>query len=204
MIGARLKEERTRLGLTQPVFAELAGVKKRAIVDWEKGSSSPTALQLQAFASKGVDVQYIITGSPNEYAYIGNGLIDSDAFTLPFRKDWLAAKGLELKNLTLTTPKDDGMVPFMNAGDNVLLDIKQRKDGTSLVHGLPDGETLVNGIYLVQVASGKRLRRLKVDQHDGMVDILCDNQDYKSQKYTIEEARKLIIGRVVWYSRDIG
>lgn len=81
MIGERIKEERERLGLTQPVFAEAAGAKKRTLIDWEKGVSSPTAVQLSALAALGVDAMYILTGqrsdaapalSPRETALLDN------------------------------------------------------------------------------------------------------------------------------------
>jgi transcriptional regulator with XRE-family HTH domain len=62
MLGSRLKEERVRLGFTQPAFAEVAGAKKRTLIDWEQGTSSPTAVQLAALAGIGVDVQYVLTG----------------------------------------------------------------------------------------------------------------------------------------------
>ena len=62
MIGVRLKEERERLGLTQPAFAEIANAKKRTLIDWEKGISSPTAVQLSALSGAGVDVLYVLTG----------------------------------------------------------------------------------------------------------------------------------------------
>lgn len=62
MIGERLKEERERLGFTQPVFAELAGAKKRTLIDWEKDVSSPTAVQLAALQEHGVDVPYVLNG----------------------------------------------------------------------------------------------------------------------------------------------
>lgn len=62
MIGIRLKDERERLGITQPVFAEAANAKKRTLIDWEKGVSSPTAVQLSALAEIGVDVMYVLTG----------------------------------------------------------------------------------------------------------------------------------------------
>ena len=62
MIGDRLRQERERLGLTQPAFADAAGGKKRTLIDWEKGVSSPTAVQLAALAGIGVDVLYILTG----------------------------------------------------------------------------------------------------------------------------------------------
>lgn len=63
MIGARIKEERERFGMTQPQFAEAAGAAKRTLIEWEKGSTSPTAVQLSALMNIGVDVMYIITGA---------------------------------------------------------------------------------------------------------------------------------------------
>jgi transcriptional regulator with XRE-family HTH domain len=62
MIGERLKYERERLGMTQPDFADAAGTKKRTLIDWEKGVSSPTAVQLSALSTIGVDVLYVLTG----------------------------------------------------------------------------------------------------------------------------------------------
>lgn len=61
-IGTRLKEERERLGMTQPAFAEAANAKKRTLIDWEKDVSSPTAVQLAALSSKGVDALYVLSG----------------------------------------------------------------------------------------------------------------------------------------------
>lgn len=62
MIGERLKEERLRIGLTQPVFAGYCGAKKRTLIEWEKGSTSPNAVQLSALVAIGVDVLYVLTG----------------------------------------------------------------------------------------------------------------------------------------------
>lgn len=62
MIGERLKEERDRLGLTQPQFAEAAGAAKRTLIEWEKGATAPNAVQLSALKEIGVDVLYVVTG----------------------------------------------------------------------------------------------------------------------------------------------
>lgn len=63
VFGVRLKEERERLGLSQPAFGEIAGAAKRTVIDWEKGVSSPTGFQLEALAAAGTDVHYIVTGT---------------------------------------------------------------------------------------------------------------------------------------------
>lgn len=61
-IGARLREERERLGYTQEEFAEIVGSKRRALIEWEKGNTSPTLFQLDLWAGVGVDSGYVVTG----------------------------------------------------------------------------------------------------------------------------------------------
>ncbi|MCY6411968.1 Cro/Cl family transcriptional regulator [Acinetobacter sp. VNH17] len=61
-IGLRLKEERERLGFTQPVFAGLAATTKKSQIDYEKDLTQPKAGYLSVIADVGADVQYIITG----------------------------------------------------------------------------------------------------------------------------------------------
>lgn len=65
-IGERLKEERERLGMTIPEFAEIAGAKKNTVIDWQKGLSGPPAAKLAALAVAGIDVLYVITGERSE------------------------------------------------------------------------------------------------------------------------------------------
>lgn len=62
----RLKEERIRLGINQADFAEMAGVQRRAQVNYESGERTPDAKYLEHIASAGVDVLYLITGERRE------------------------------------------------------------------------------------------------------------------------------------------
>ncbi|TXF11899.1 helix-turn-helix transcriptional regulator [Pelomicrobium methylotrophicum] len=61
-IGARLKEERERLGLSQTAFAEGCGLKKLAQINYEKGERMPDAEYLLRASQLGADVLYILTG----------------------------------------------------------------------------------------------------------------------------------------------
>lgn len=61
-LGARLKEERERLGYNQTDFAALAGASKHAQINWEKGVAAPNAVALGAWAAAGLDVLYVVTG----------------------------------------------------------------------------------------------------------------------------------------------
>ena len=74
MIGERLKEERERLGYTQPVFAKAAGAAKRTLIEWEKGNTSTSAVQLSALMAIGVDVLYILTGQRSSPPVIGEAV----------------------------------------------------------------------------------------------------------------------------------
>lgn len=64
-ISSRLKAERERLGMTQPAFATAAGAGKRTLIEWEKGATSPSVVQLSALSGIGVDAIYVLTGSRN-------------------------------------------------------------------------------------------------------------------------------------------
>lgn len=61
-LGGRLKEERERLGMSQPDFAEVAGAKKHAQINWEKGVATPNGAAFEAWSKIGVDILYVITG----------------------------------------------------------------------------------------------------------------------------------------------
>lgn len=77
-IGARLREERERLKLTQPSIAQAAGTTKQTQHAYETNRTPPKASYLAEVASLGVDVAYVVTGTrlensattPTELAYL--------------------------------------------------------------------------------------------------------------------------------------
>lgn len=69
-IAERIKEERERLGLSQAKLGGIAGVSKQTVITWEKGNTSPTAVQLNEMAENGLDVMYALTGRRTEKHYI--------------------------------------------------------------------------------------------------------------------------------------
>lgn len=50
--------------MNQTEFAALAGVRKRAQINYEAGERAPDANYLAAIAAAGADVAYILTGEP--------------------------------------------------------------------------------------------------------------------------------------------
>ena len=61
-IGERIREERERLGFSQPAFAALAEASKSSQISWEKETAYPNAKALATWAKLGVDVSYVLTG----------------------------------------------------------------------------------------------------------------------------------------------
>lgn len=61
-IGQRLREERERLGMSQPNFAAIAGTTKQTLFSWETGKTAPDGFQMAALAAQGVDILYVLTG----------------------------------------------------------------------------------------------------------------------------------------------
>jgi len=60
--GHRLREERLRLGSSQDEFASLAGQSRKSLIRYEAEERAPDAPFLEAIASHGADVLYILTG----------------------------------------------------------------------------------------------------------------------------------------------
>lgn len=73
-ICMRLKEERERLGLTQLQLANIGGVTKTTLFNYENGRE-PSSGFLSAIAVDGVDTRYILEGE-YRYAEIGERLKD--------------------------------------------------------------------------------------------------------------------------------
>ncbi len=94
-IGERLREERERLGFTQPAFAGLAETTKKSQIDYEKDLTQPKAGYLAAIAKVGADVQYIVTGIRCPGALSD----DESELVARFRKAPIAVKASALAGL---------------------------------------------------------------------------------------------------------
>jgi transcriptional regulator with XRE-family HTH domain len=62
-MGARLREERDRLGLTQQQIADWIGTTKGLVSQWELGGSEIQAYDLAELGEKGFDTNYVLRGS---------------------------------------------------------------------------------------------------------------------------------------------
>lgn len=61
-IGARLRRERERIGMSQAAFADLVGTSKPSQVRYESGERSPDGNYFSRLAQCGVDILFVLTG----------------------------------------------------------------------------------------------------------------------------------------------
>ena len=71
-MGARLRQERRRLGFSQREMGLLGGVAANAQGKYESGERVPKADYLSALASEGVDVLYVLTGNRSGGSAVDN------------------------------------------------------------------------------------------------------------------------------------
>lgn len=71
-MGARLKDERERLGHSQADFAAMCGISKTSLGGYERGETSPNMMMMMVFADFGVDPVFVMTGR-KDYSDIGAG-----------------------------------------------------------------------------------------------------------------------------------
>lgn len=95
-IGDRLREERERLGYSQPAFGAIGGKTKKTVMQWEGGEQFPNAAFLSSIAAQGADVQYILTGQSSAQALSP----DEQELIAAFRAAPLAVKAAAIGALT--------------------------------------------------------------------------------------------------------
>ncbi|WP_228269064.1 XRE family transcriptional regulator [Acinetobacter junii] len=213
-IGARLKEERERLGYTQPAFAELAGTTKKSQIDYEKDSTQPKASYLASIAECGADILYIVTGIhlnekektlksdfSDEFDLVnvydvaisaGHGSIcagDAQPVSrLAFRKDWLHRHGFYAKDLIIVYATGDSMFPTIQDKEPLLVN--------TLDQSLTDGF-----IYVIRTGEHFWVKRIQ-RQIDGSILLISDNKTYPPMPLDLNEASDVeILGRWIPPSR---
>lgn len=129
MLFERLKEERERLKLTQPQFAEAAGAKKRTLIDWEKGVSSPTAVQLSALDKIGVDVLYVVTGVRSNVSSTRHLTPDEQQLLDLFRAAPLAVKAAAMGALEAGSTQPKAKAPRYTVQQTIQGNVGQQAAG---------------------------------------------------------------------------
>ena len=127
------------------------------------------------FASAGIDVLEVFE----------EHVLDHTAF----RRDWLVGTmRLDPEKLAIIMVDGDSMIPTLQPGDFILIDLREA------------GRLRSDAVYVVRVEGALLVKRVQVGS-DGRLDVWSDNPSYKPWTYTAEQSESLrvkIVGRVVW------
>lgn len=211
-LGQRLRLEMKKRGISSVELARLADVKTSFLYDVISGkSANPSSIKLARVAeSLGISLTYLAgtSDSPNDgyqfslpagiqdYVTIGRIMVENGTLCVrddaqegyKFHKDWVK------KNLAITpadarllTVHGDHMSPTLLHGDTLLIDSTQKHPSPPGIFVLFDGMGLVT----------KRLEMVSTNQ----LRVICDNTHYSTYESTFDAVT--IVGRVVWFSREI-
>lgn len=214
MLAERLKKRMDEVGMSAREIAERAEVGRSFIYDILSGkSANPTTIKLTAVAETlGVTVPFLITGEEEEEesgcgiqhftpipfiaARIGQQgeLVvgeDSKEGIHYFRNSWLKKRfSTKASGLGMLYVKGDSMEPSLCHGDMVLVDLTERSPSPPGVFALFDGI----GIVIKRIA-------LIAGSQPALVTVKPDNCHYSAYEQQVDDMR--IIGRVLWYSREM-
>ncbi|WP_322037223.1 helix-turn-helix domain-containing protein [Burkholderia cepacia] len=147
-VGARLREERTRLQLSQAAFADVAGVTKTTQGNYETNKRSPDAVYLAAIAEHGVDIQYVVTGRRVADTGVAVDAVKSaveKAFTMVSAAN-MAVTPAQLAAMVVAFLPETAPVPADQSGSS---------GGGPRIHG--DGNMVASGSGITQVGGRARI-----------------------------------------------
>lgn len=219
-IGMRLREERSRLGLSQTEMGDLANITKNTQMLYESEKRIPKADYLASLAAIGVDVQYVVTGGRSDasvgdhraaYSIQGghqmNASPDSPGpgYSPVPMYDIEAAAGtgraFDAENVETTLYFETNQLAAEGLDPAQLVGAKVR--GDSMGETLRDGDqVLVNraqckpdGVFLIRMGDELRIKRVQ-RVAGGALMLISDNTHYPPELLKPQDMKDVeILGR---------
>lgn len=210
LLKDRLKQVIKQNGTNASELARQCGLKPSFIYDILNGKSTnpSTAKMARVSEALGTDLSSLLGLAPaarakSEYVMMSSMLVtqaaaggkvnieEKEAEPYYFRQSWVTDRlHTSPENLRMIFVEGDSMEPTLCQGDMVLVDITRKNPSPPGIFVLFDGMALI----------AKRLEFLPQSKPPS-VRILSDNTQYQPYERKISEVQ--IIGRVVWFAREI-
>ncbi|MGY0398951.1 MAG: XRE family transcriptional regulator [Ostreibacterium sp.] len=197
-----------------------AGVSYPTLDRWKKGTSDPQVSNLIALTkATNVSLDWLVFGTDKEDSLIINQNLKNDddydyvpfyrvktssghgsytdeqrqpAHHLAFRKHWLTARGLHLKNLVGLVTSGDSMEPTIH-------------DGAAIIANTANNQALDGHIYVIRIGDRVWVKRTQW-LLDGGLRLISDNKTYENMDITSQKLENTdieIIGQVIHLSYDL-
>jgi phage repressor protein C with HTH and peptisase S24 domain len=219
-IAQRLKARAFQLDMTPAAVAETSGLNRSFIYDIIRGKSvRPTRSKLQKVADVlKVDVAWLIDGDgtlegeePKIYspdttfvgisgvkakASAGGGTIvhaedEQVSKMYHFRQSWIENElDANAKQLRILRVTGDSMMPTLNDGDTILVDMGRKSPYPPGLFVLHDGMGLM----------AKRIEHIPSSEPP-RISVTSDNPNYSPYECLLDEVN--IVGRIRWYGRVV-
>lgn len=223
-IHERIRRIRTECHLTILELSKILDIPDRTISNYERGERKPSVDYLSLLAEKldanpvwlmlergeiFIDKTVVKPEgklpddlTPNDFIFIpmydlkaaaGSGsIVDNEKVKdfIAFTRDWLFKNvTAPLNQLIMIHTKGDSMSPTINDGDMLLVD----KSDTDLKN---------DGIYVLRMGNSLIVKRI---QHlpENKAEIISDNHLYKPFIIDLKDESVAVIGKVVWFGRQI-
>lgn len=186
-----LKEARIAAGMSQKELANITGLTPTIISKYESGQSQPRAETVnklsQALGISNSDIfdslDVLVTPWALDDDNVQIPFIDNPEKSIIFQKSIFVSRGVTLQSVFAMNVTGDGMSPFLNDGDIVVVDTASEiKDGS---------------IFAIKQDELTRIKRL-YRQPNGILRVVSDNSNYPQETYPATDID--VIGRVVWRS----
>ncbi|NBX03897.1 MAG: LexA family transcriptional regulator [Alphaproteobacteria bacterium] len=211
-IGSRLKAQMHHCDISSAELAKRADVKTSFIYDVLSGkSANPSPAKLARLAEVlGISLSALIGSAdardeqdtpPNNYVAISRitvsiragsaRVLEEKAEPYYFREAWVRERlGANPSDMRMMRIVGDGMEPTLCNGDMVMLNVAKKTATPPGIFVLFDGNDLA-------------VKRLEYLAHEAppRLRIMSDNKKYAAYERLFDEAT--IIGRVVWFAREI-
>ncbi len=199
-IGARLKEARVELGLTQTDIAKTVGINPSAINQIERGSTNPSLSTIESISSAyKINADWLLTGRGEMFVGSGNIispthlLVDHNGLTLEPRGELaeveiagVIAAGAPIEQtgdheliapLRLALPNKNQYVALVVHGDSMEPEVR---DGDFvLIRRDAEWFHADNKICAVSIDHEYTLKRLQIDASNKMVILHSLNKEYR-------------------------